>query len=106
MHIFSIVGVILPIWISFCRGEDCSTDLCTCLENTIICDNLYRAPDLMPMDKSTITSIYINYGYLPSLTWMNGFENLQLLSLMEVFINCTLVEKSHVKIQGSNCPGM
>ena len=103
MHKFKIVAIAMLV--TLCVGDDCSSDFCTCLENSIFCDNLYRTPDLVPVNKSAITTMYINNGYLGDLKFLDEFENLAVLYLMNVHINCTLVEKANVNIQGSGCPG-
>ena len=103
MHTLKIVTIAMLA--TLCLGDDCSSDFCTCLEKTIFCENLYRTPNLVLMNKSAITTIYINNGYLSDLEFLDKFENLSTLYLMNVFVECTLVEKANVNIRGSGCPG-
>ena len=103
MYISNIL--IITMLTCLCFGEDCSSNFCTCLEKTIFCENLYRTPNLVPMNKSSITTIYMNNGYLSDLEFLDEFENLSILYLMDVFVDCTLVEKANINIQGSGCPG-
>ena len=78
---------------------------CSCQRAYIFCNELFRQPQLVVPHPENIIRIYINKGYLPSLTFLKDFQNLQFLHLDKVIISCDLVQTASVPVTGTDCPG-
>ena len=73
--------------------DDCqSPDKCTCLETTILCQNIFATtPILKVLEPEKVTRFYLTNSEIDSLNFLDQFQTLKLFSLhTDVRINCTL----------------
>ena len=94
-------------------ADDCqSPDKCTCLETTILCQNIFATtPILRVLEPEKVTRFYLTNSEIDSLNILDQFQNLKLFSLhTDVRINCTLVYRKMettptIEFDVANCPG-
>ena len=89
--------------------NDC-IDKCTCQNTAIWCEYIFDQPKLMAPAPEQVHTIYISYSDIKNISFIAQFPNLQKLSLFEVSINCTLLQKAtlprSLSVIAPSCPGI